>query len=310
MTANTITSGTAMLSQAESLIRWTDREASSCELLVSLALREDLADAGDLTSQAIIPAELKGRAALVARCPGVVAGLPILPIVFRALAPELSVDTLVQDGAAVQPGQRLALVTGPMRGLLAGERIALNFLQRLSGVATLTQSFVEAAAGTRARILDTRKTTPGWRVLEKYAVRCGGGHNHRMGLYDGILIKDNHLAALIGAGATIGSAVQAACTFSKGKVPIEVEVDTLVQFYEALVCQPDMILLDNMSITELQDAVRRRNSVAPQVVLEASGGVTLERIPQIAATGVDRISVGALTHSAPALDIALDYETI
>jgi nicotinate-nucleotide pyrophosphorylase (carboxylating) len=297
-----------MVSSAGSVITWSDRETSSSELLVSLALGEDLADLGDLTSQAIIPVGLTGQAAFVSRCPGVVAGLPIVPIVFRSIGPEITVETIVEDGATVQPGQRLALVTGPMRGLLAGERIALNFLQRLSGVATLTQSFVQAVAGTRARILDTRKTTPGWRALEKYAVRCGGGLNHRMGLYDDILIKDNHLAALIGAGTTISSAVQAARIFSKGKVPIEVEVDTLVQFYEALVCQPDMILLDNMSIADLQDAVRRRNAVAPQVLLEASGGVTLQGIPEIAATGVDRISVGGLTHSAPAMDIALDYE--
>jgi nicotinate-nucleotide pyrophosphorylase (carboxylating) len=194
-----------------------------------------------------------------------------------------------------------------MRALLTGERTALNFLQRLSGVATLTRRYVDAA-GSRAKILDTRKTTPGWRVLEKYAVRCGGGHNHRMGLFDGILIKDNHLAALGREPGAITKAVSAARAEAGGGLPVEIEVDRLEQLEEALACRPEIILLDNMSDEQMREAVARRAAVAPGVQLEASGGITLERIPAIAATGVDRISVGALTHSAPALDIALDYQ--
>jgi nicotinate-nucleotide pyrophosphorylase (carboxylating) len=292
----------------ETLSMWTEREERACRALVRLALDEDLAGIGDLTSQAIIPAGLPGQAAFVARAPGVIAGLPILPLVFDAVAPGLQVRDLVRDGAAVRAGERLATVAGPMRGLLTGERTALNFLQRLSGVATRTRQFVEAAAGTKAHILDTRKTTPGWRLLEKYAVRCGGGHNHRLGLFDGILIKDNHLAALGSVAATITAAVRAARDFSQGRVPLEVEVDTLTQLDEALACRPDIILLDNMSTADMREAVRRRDAAAPGVLLEASGGIRLERVAEIAATGVDRISIGGLTHSAPALDIALDYE--
>lgn len=288
---------------------WTPREEHASQSLAQLALDEDLATVGDLTSQAIIPAALVGHAVFVARAAGVIAGLPILPIVFRATASEAQVTFHVNDGAPVRAGDRLAIVTGPMRGLLTGERTALNFLQRLSGVASRTRQFVDAVAGMRAKILDTRKTTPGWRVLEKYAVRCGGGHNHRMGLFDGILIKDNHLAALASGPGTIAQAVAAARAF-RGGVSIEVEIDGLHQLDEALACGPDVILLDNMSTGDMHQAVLRRDVVAPGLLLEASGGVTLERVAEIAATGVDRISVGALTHSAPALDIALDYESV
>ena len=215
----------------------------------------------------------------------------------------------------MQPGDPIAVVNGLLEFILTAERTALNFLQHLSGVATLTRKYVDAVAGLDCRILDTRKTIPGWRLLEKYAVRCGGGHNHRMGLYDGILIKDNHLAALNSQGFGIYDAVEMAQKLVGGSVPIELEVDNLDQFDDALACRPEIILLDNMSLDDLREAVRRRNLEEPRidpnttaVLLEASGGVNLETVRAIAGTGVDRISVGALTHSAPALDIALEYD--
>lgn len=282
-------------------------ELKALERLLTLALEEDLGSAGDVTSQAVIPPELAGRAVFITRAAGVIAGLPIIERVFNALGPGVAVEYLVGDGTQVAAGTRLAVVSGPMRLLLAGERTALNFVQRLSGVATRTRQFVEAVAGTRACILDTRKTTPGWRLLEKYAVRCGGGRNHRLGLYDGILIKDNHLAALGSTPRAITRAVQQARS-SHPTLPVEIEVDNLDQLDEALACRPDILLLDNMPPAVMAEAVRRRDQLAPSVQLEASGGVTLATVAAIAATGVERISSGSLTHSAPALDIALDYE--
>jgi nicotinate-nucleotide pyrophosphorylase (carboxylating) len=289
---------------------FTAAETAACRRLVELALREDLDTAGDLTCQAVIPETLQGRALFVARSRGVLAGLPAAALVLSTLDARLQFQPLVEDGARLQPGDHLARVQGPMRSLLSAERTALNFLQHLSGIATQTQQFVTAIAGLPCRILDTRKTTPGWRLLEKYAVRCGGGHNHRLGLYDGILIKDNHLAALqrVDRKLEIEEAVRSARRVQSSKVPLEIEVDTLEQLDRALACTPDIILLDNMSLDQLRQAVRRRNMVAPNVVLEASGGVMLATVRAIAETGVDCISVGALTHSAAALDIALDYE--
>jgi nicotinate-nucleotide pyrophosphorylase (carboxylating) len=284
---------------------FTPEESVACRRLVELALAEDLGSAGDVTSQAVIPEGLDGRGVFVARAPGVMAGLPAAAAVCVAIDSCLKFEALVADGARVTPGDRLALVAGPMRKILAAERTGLNFLQRLSGVATLTRRYVDAIAGLPCQILDTRKTTPGWRLLEKYAVRCGGGHNHRMGLYDGILIKDNHLAAL---GGDVVRAVESARAKLGETLPLEIEVDTFEQLERALTCKPDMILLDNMSPEQLREAVRRRNEKAPGVLLESSGGVTLETVRARAETGVDRISIGALTHSAPALDIALDYE--
>jgi nicotinate-nucleotide pyrophosphorylase (carboxylating) len=211
----------------------------------------------------------------------------------------------VADGTPTERGTVLATVSGPLRVILAGERTALNFLQRLSGVASLTRKYVEAASGFRAKVLDTRKTTPGWRLLEKYAVRAGSGANHRVGLFDGILIKDNHLA---GIGGDVRRAVEAARTHpGNAGLPVEVEVDTLEQLEMALEVKADIVLLDNMTLDQLRAAVERRNAVTPSTLLEASGGVNLTTIRDIASTGVDRISVGALTHSAPALDIGLDY---
>jgi nicotinate-nucleotide pyrophosphorylase (carboxylating) len=212
------------------------------------------------------------------------------------------------DGAALDRGSPIADLSGPVRKILALERTALNFLQRLSGVATLTARFVAATAGTRAAIYDTRKTTPGWRVLEKYAVRCGGGRNHRMGLFDAILIKDNHLDWLRSQGIAdaTASAISAARRMTSG--PVEIEVDTLDQLDQALRCSPHIILLDNFDPVRLVEAIRRRDATPARIELEASGGITLETVPAVARTGVDRISVGAITHSAPALDIALDIQ--
>ncbi|HEX4608033.1 MAG TPA: carboxylating nicotinate-nucleotide diphosphorylase [Urbifossiella sp.] len=280
-------------------------EAAACRRLVEFALAEDLGPAGDRTSTALIPAGQPGTAAVVARGPGVVAGLPAAAVVCASVDPSLVFTPACSDGTRVERGTVLATITGPLRAVLTAERTALNFLQRLSGVASLTRRYVDAAAGTRAAVLDTRKTTPGWRLLEKYAVRMGGGTNHRLGLYDGVLIKDNHLAGL---GGDVRWAVETArAAPGNAGLPVEVEVDTLDQLEHALAARADIVLLDNMTPEQMRAAVARRDAVSPDTRLEASGGITLATIAAIAATGVDRISVGALTHSAPALDIALDY---
>jgi nicotinate-nucleotide pyrophosphorylase (carboxylating) len=286
-------------------------EAEACRQLIALALAEDLGGIGDRTCQATLPTGLKGQASFVVRCPGVLAGLPAAALVLARVDASLSFAPVVEDGTTCRAGMVVARAGGSMSALLTAERTALNFLQHLSGIATLTRRFVDAVAGLPVKILDTRKTTPGWRLLEKYAVRCGGGHNHRMGLHDGILIKDNHLAALareMGHGpGNITRVVRQARDQCGSSLPLEIEVDTLEQLDEALHCQPDMVLLDNMTNEQMRTAVRRRDDLAPGVLLEASGGVTLATVRNIAETGVDRISVGALTHSAGALDIALDY---
>ena len=261
---------------------------------------------GDLTSLFTIPASAAGAALFIPRVTGVIAGLPLLPLIAAQLDSELQVDCHATDGDTLIPGKAIATLAGPLRSLLAAERTMLNFLQRLSGVATVTRDFVSAVAGTRARILDTRKTTPGFRLLEKYAVRAGGGGNHRVGLFDAVLIKDNHLAGL-GARA-ISNAVASARASAPAGCVVQVEVDHLDQLEEALTARPDIVLLDNMSLEQLRHAVTRRDAAAPGVLLEASGGVNLRTVRGIAETGVDRISVGAVTHSAPALDIGLDYQ--
>lgn len=288
---------------------FTAAELEACRHLATLALDEDLGPNGDLTSQAVIPDTVTGKAVLASRVVGVVAGLPAGQLTFSLVDPRLSFEALVEDGSPVQPGTRLAVVSGRMRSILTGERTALNFVQRLSGVASLTRRYVDVVAGLPCQVLDTRKTTPGWRLLEKYAVRQGGGHNHRMGLGDGILIKDNHIAALNGASASVAEAVRRARLKYGQRFPLEIEVDTLPQLDQALAAGPDIVLLDNMSLDDLREAVRRRNATAPAVLLEASGGVNLSTLRGIAETGVNRISVGALTHSATALDIGLDYLT-
>ena len=283
--------------------------------LIDIALLEDLGDLGDITSLSTIPATLEGQAAFVARSEGVLSGVAIAGAVAARIDRRLKFEATLNDGALLAKGARIATIAGPMRSLLAVERTALNFLQRLSGVATLTRKFVDAVGDAKARVLDTRKTTPGWRLLEKYAVRCGGGLNHRIGLFDAILIKDNHLAAI--REAEVHGAEEDFWRVFAGRlarirtdypgVILEVEVDSLAQFDRLLPLKPDIILLDNMSNDLLRSAVERRDRLDPKVELEASGGVNLQTIRGIAETGVDRISVGAMTHSATALDIALDY---
>jgi len=269
------------------------------EPLVLAALEEDLGRAGDITSHACIPEGARLKAAFVARRPGVVAGLACARLALAALDPEATFEAEAADGDTAGAGTTLAVIEADARAALAAERVALNLLCRLSGVATLTAAYVAEAAGTRARIIDTRKTTPLLRTLEKYAVRCGGGGNHRFGLDDAILIKDNHVAACGGVGA----ALRRVRDHAGRMVKIEVEVDSLDQLREALEHRPDVIMLDNFSLADLAAAVAL---AAGRTVLEASGGVDLTTVRAIAHTGVDYISVGALTHSAPILDIGLD----
>lgn len=285
-----------------------EAELLAMQPLLKLALAEDLGQRGDITSQAVIPVDLVGRATFVIRAPGILAGSPIIALVCAAIDKNIHVDIQARDGQFMQPHEKIGTISGPLRGILAAERTALNFLQRLSGVATLTRRYVDLIKDTRCQVLDTRKTTPGWRVLDKYAVRCGGGHNHRMGLYDAVMIKDNHLAGLRHHGTPLATAVRQARAAVGAQVIVEVEVETLEQLQEALTAQPDIVLLDNMNPELLSRCVVLRNREASGVRLEASGGVTLQTIKAIADTGVDCVSIGALTHSAPALDIALDYQ--
>ena len=273
--------------------------AAIMEAVVRGALAEDLGRAGDITSQACIAPGSRLEAAFTARQAGVVAGLDCGRLAVAAMDPGVAFQPLHHDGDAIEAGQPLARVGGDAQAILAAERTGLNLLGRLCGIATLTAAYVRAVEGTGARIADTRKTTPGLRALEKYAVRCGGGLNHRFGLDDAILIKDNHVAACGGVGAALARAKAAAGHL----VMIEVEVDSLDQLGEALPYDPDVIMLDNFSLADLREAVRR---TAGRVRLEASGGVSLLTVRAIAETGVDVISVGALTHSAPALDVGLD----
>lgn len=289
--------------------RFEDPERLAAEELIRLALAEDLGEAGDLTCNALVAADERAEVLVVAREAGVLAGGPVAKLVFETLDSDVEWRPEVADGSKLNRGMVVAKVVGPLRSLLTGERTALNFLQHLSGVATLTRKFVEAVAGTRAVILDTRKTIPGWRALEKYAVRAGGGTNHRLGLYDGCLIKDNHLAAWSEwrKGASLADAVREARRKVAKGISVEIEVDTLEQLADALEGAPDIVLLDNMNTNLLRQAVTLRNERAPNVLLEASGGVTLETVAEIAKTGVERISSGALTHSARALDLAFDW---
>jgi nicotinate-nucleotide pyrophosphorylase (carboxylating) len=272
------------------------------EPLVRSALAEDIGT-GDATTLATVPDNLTASAVFLAKADGVVCGLDIAALAMELVDPMVRFERLVEDGARVVSGTIVATVEGNARSLLTAERVALNFLQRLSGVATLTRHFVDAVAGTSARIVDTRKTTPGLRVLEKYAVRCGGGSNHRFGLSDGILIKDNHLAA----GGGVAACVRAARQQAPHSLRVEVECKTLDQVREAVDCGADILLLDNMGLDQLREAV---TMIGGRSVAEASGGVSLKTVAAIASTGVDIISVGALTHSAPALDIALDFASL
>jgi len=289
------------------------------EQLLKLALFEDMDVAGDLTCLALVPEAAQGSATIVARNAGILAGIPLIPPILSAVDSTLVWEADLEDSAELTCGAAVGTIRGPARGLLIAERPVLNFLGRLSGIATLTSRYVGAVRGTKTDIYDTRKTTPGWRRLEKYAVACGGGKNHRTGLYDAILIKDNHLAlgrqerepfspaeAVIRARNFLRQ--QFAVLPVAGSPIIEIEVDTLDQLREVLPAEPDIVLLDNMTPSQIVEAIQIRNVVKPNVQLEASGGVTLETIRAFAETGVDRISVGALTHSAVSLDFGLDWE--
>jgi nicotinate-nucleotide pyrophosphorylase (carboxylating) len=271
----------------------------AAEPLIELAVAEDIGP-GDATSQAVLPGDLELHGRIYAKQGGIIAGLPIAETVFARVEPALRFVYHASDGDLVERGQIVAEVFGPGRGMLAAERIALNFLQRLSGIATLTRVFVNTVAGSGAIILDTRKTHPGYRVLEKYAVRVGGGQNHRMSLYDMLLIKDNHIEA---AGSIAAAVTRAREAYPD--LPVEVEVKDLEELQEALLLEVDRIMLDNMSIEEMKEAVEISGGRVP---LEASGNVNLERIVAIASTGVDYISIGALTHSAPVLDLSMLVE--
>lgn len=265
--------------------------------LIELALEEDLGP-GDVTTQALIPPERKGAAQIRAKAHLTVAGLPVAHRVFRKLEPKVQFFQVAMEGQEVAPGAVLAQVRGPLAAILAAERTALNFLMRLSGIATYTGKMVSAVAGFPTAIVDTRKTTPGWRTLEKYAVRVGGGANHRFGLFDGVLIKNNHLLAV----GSISEAVRLAREKAHHLLKIEVEVTTLAELEEALAAGADIIMLDNMDEASMAQAV---HITAGRALLEASGSMTLERLPAVAATGVNLISMGALTHSASAVDIHL-----
>ncbi len=269
------------------------------EPLVRAALLEDLGRAGDITTDAIVPAEDQARMAIVARQAGTVAGLDLAALAFELVDPRLAFGAIVRDGAAVKAGEILALISGPARGLLTGERVALNFLGRLSGIATATAAVVQAIAPLPCRVVCTRKTTPLLRSLEKYAVRAGGGSNHRFGLDDAVLIKDNHIAV----AGSVTWAIERARAAVGHLVKIEVEVDTLAQLEEALAAGAEAVLLDNMSLDELRAAVAMCRGRA---VTEASGGINLANAPDIAATGVDIISLGWLTHTVAVLDLGLD----
>ena len=270
------------------------------ETLISRALAEDIGS-GDITTSCTVSPNAEGRGRIVAREPLVLAGIDIARQVFLKVDSGLAITLSQSDGSRAMEGDKLLEIIGDLAAMLMAERTALNFLQRLSGIATLTRAFVDKVAGTSARILDTRKTTPGYRLFEKAAVRAGGGYNHRFGLYDGIIIKDNHIAA----AGSIQQAVGAARASNRHSLRVEVEVETLDQLAEAIAAGADAIMLDNMDLKTIAEAVRRTGGKVP---LEASGGITLDNVREVAATGVDLISVGALTHSARAVDMSMEIE--
>lgn len=284
------------------VVRLAPLPAPLVETAIAAALAEDLGLAGDITTNATVAADAVAEAVIATRQDGVISGLQLAEAAFRALDPTVAFDIKHHDGAHVGAGDAIAVVKGNARALLTAERVALNYMGRLSGIATLTRRYVDAVRGTRAKIADTRKTTPGLRAFEKYAVRCGGGQNHRTGLFDAVLIKDNHIVAAGG----LKPAIEAARHDAGHMVKIEVEVDTLEQLDDVLTFQIDAVLLDNMSPAQLADAVAR---VKGRCITEASGGVNLDTVRAIAETGVDMISVGALTHSARVLDLGLDFKS-
>jgi nicotinate-nucleotide pyrophosphorylase (carboxylating) len=281
--------------------------------LLEIALYEDVQSVGDLTCGALVPETAQGAATVAARTEGILAGTPLIPQILSMVDSKLTWEPQLEDSAVLTRGTVVGILKGPARGLLLTERPILNFLGRLSGISTLTKRYVDAVGGTKAKIYDTRKTTPGWRRLEKYAVACGGGRNHRTGLYDAVLIKDNHLALGRQENSSFSpaAAVLQAREFLQQQYTdlpiIEVEVDTLDQLREVLPAEPDIVLLDNMNPLQIAEAVQIRNLVKPNVQLEASGGITWETVRRVAETGVERISVGALTHSAVSLDFGLDW---
>lgn len=277
--------------------------AQALQELVRRFLEEDVGY-GDITTLATVPAHMRGHGRLLAKAPLVLAGLDVARAVFQTVEHTIGVDQMLAEGTSVEAGSILAEVRGPAQALLTAERVALNLLQRLSGVATATRRYVDAVGHTQARIVDTRKTTPGLRMLEKYAVRIGGGHNHRFGLGDGVLIKDNHIAIAGGVAKAVALARQAVTHLQK----IEVEVEDFAQLHEALAAQADAILLDNMTPEQTREAVQvvREAPGGERILLESSGGITLATVCQYAEAGVDLISVGALTHSAPAVDISFE----
>lgn len=303
---------------------WNASVEDNCRHLVRLAVYEDLGRGQDWTTLALVPHGRTGTADVVARQAGIVAGRPVLDVAWDEVDVDVESQWYVDDGDTISTGEALVTLTGPARDLITCERLMLNLLGRLCGIATTTHRFVQAAQGTGARVLDTRKTTPGWRALEKYAVRCGGGTSHRHGLFDGILIKDNHLAvmgqpcanerqspaeAVRKARRFLAEASDQATELGPGPLPIEVEIDHLEELSDVLDARPDIVLLDNFAAEDLVRAVKQRDQVAPGVQLEASGGIDRETVARIARTGVDRISIGALTHSASWLDVGLDWRT-
>lgn len=296
-------------------LHWDDHLARHVASLVGGWLAEDLGHECDWTSVSLIEAAARSELAVVSRRAGVIAGLPAAALVATATDSALAFEPRISDGAVVAAGDTVATLTGPTRSVLAAERTVLNVLGRLSGIATATRHLVEAVAGTSCRVYDTRKTVPGWRLLDKYATRAGGGWNHRLGLYDAILIKDNHLAALAAAGLTPADAVTRARQFLARTFPpsraeamvVEIEIDSITQLEPVLAAGPDIVLLDNMPPADLAACVALRDRVAPRVVLEASGGIRPETVAAIARTGVNRVSTGWPTHHAPWLDIALDW---
>ncbi|GAA1696996.1 carboxylating nicotinate-nucleotide diphosphorylase [Microcella alkalica] len=281
-----------------------DPPTPAVEAVVALALAED-APWGDVSSEAAIPAEATATARVISRSTGILAGGLALETAFRRADPAIRVERRLDDGAPLAPGAVVAEISGPARGILLGERVGLNLVQRLSGVATLTRAYVEAVAGTGDRIVDTRKTTPGLRMLEKAAVRAGGARNHRFSLSDAVMLKDNHLAVLTAQGLDLTEAIRTVRARIPHTMHFEVEVDRLDQLPAVIAAEPDTIMLDNFALADLREAVAL---IGGRAITEASGGVALDTIRAIAETGVDVISVGALTHSAPALDLGLDIE--
>jgi nicotinate-nucleotide pyrophosphorylase (carboxylating) len=309
---------------------WSSEIENELQRLLQIAISEDTDIIGDLTSLALISEQLYGSASIRSREDGVMAGIQAVSVILKAINPTLDWQPVIADGSPISAGDKIGQINGLLQSMLIAERLVLNLLGKLSGIATLTKKYVEAVTGTPAKIYDTRKTTLGWRRLEKYAVRCGGGRNHRTGLFDAVLIKDNHLAIGQDGGGRFTPAEAVVQTreffrlhtdsfhfehlpeYEDQSVPfipiIEIEVDTLEQLQEVLRVKPDIVLLDNMTLPQLTQAVEIRNKLAPDVELEASGGINLKTVGAVATTGVERISVGALTHSAIALDFGLDWE--